>query len=322
MPALISYVDAEGKYQFNNRAYADWFGQVPGQLTGRHMREVLGDAAFAHLKNNVEAALAGTRVQFESAVPYGTGPRFVHADYIPDMRQDGSVSGFYALITDISARKQAEEHTLMLLREVSHRAKNMLAVVQALARETARDAKPETFVTLFSARLTGLGISHDQLVASDWRGVDLRALIEAQISAVRMLETSRVSMAGPPLRLSAAASQILGMAMHELAANALHFGALSNEVGRIEVDWQIESEGERTLTLTWRERGGPNVVEPEHKGFGHTGMKRMVELGLNATVKVDYTATGLEWRLEAPAAGLLQGHTRPQMRSAPAHPPP
>jgi two-component sensor histidine kinase len=115
-------------------------------------------------------------------------------------------------------------------------------------------------------------------------------------------------MTGPTLRISAAASQILGMAVHELAANALQFGALSNEVGRIAVDWQIKSEGEPTLRLSWQESGGPSVVEPEHKGFGHTGMKRMVELGLGATVKVDYTATGLEWRLEAPAARLLQEH--------------
>jgi two-component sensor histidine kinase len=259
-------------------------------------------------------------VQFESAVPYGAGPRFVHADYVPDVRADGTVAGFYALITDISARKQAEEHTLTLLREVSHRAKNMLAVVQALARATGRDANPETFVKLFSARLTGLAISHDQLVASDWRGVDLRALIEAQVSAVWTLGTSRLSIAGPPLRLSAAASQILGMAMHELAANALQFGAMSSEDGRIEIDWQIESEGDRTLTLTWQERGGPNVVEPEHKGFGHTDMKRMVELGLRATVIVDYTAKGLKWRLQAPAAGLLQADFSPPQAAADAKP--
>jgi two-component sensor histidine kinase len=108
--------------------------------------------------------------------------------------------------------------------------------------------------------------------------------------------------------------------MHELAANALQFGAMSSEDGRIEIDWQIESEGDRTLTLTWQERGGPNVVEPEHKGFGHTDMKRMVELGLRATVIVDYTAKGLKWRLQAPAAGLLQADFSPPQAAADAKP--
>ena len=150
LPALISYVDADGRYQFTNQAYVDWFGHARDEINGRHMREVLGQVGIARLQAHVEQALAGRRVQFEAEIQdTDAGLRFVHADYVPDVQADGTVAGFYALITDISPRKRAEEHTLMLLREVNHRAKNMLSVVQALARQTGRDVGAKAFAERF-----------------------------------------------------------------------------------------------------------------------------------------------------------------------------
>jgi PAS domain S-box-containing protein len=109
LPALISYIDADRKYRFNNKAYQDWFGHKPEELAGKRMEEVLGDAAYEQLRPHVEAALAGRRVHFEGEIPYqDAGTRNIIGEYVPDVRADGSVPGFYVLINDITERHHAE----------------------------------------------------------------------------------------------------------------------------------------------------------------------------------------------------------------------
>src|SRR5688572_17452379 len=109
LPALVSYIDTEERYRFANKAYEQWFGHGADLLHGKHLREVLGEAAFEGILPHVRAALAGRRVQYEMEVPYKDGgSRHVHAEYVPDTRPDGSIAGFFALVTDISERKRAE----------------------------------------------------------------------------------------------------------------------------------------------------------------------------------------------------------------------
>jgi PAS domain S-box-containing protein len=237
LPALISYVDASACYRFNNRAYVDWFGHVADDIQGKHMRDVLGDEAFARIQPYVQAALSGQRVQFEAEVPYKTGgTRYIHADYVPHILANESVVGFYALITDVTQRKDAEEHSKLLLREVNHRAKNLLAVVQAIARQTAQD-DATTFAERFSARLVALGASQELLVESDWRGVDLNRLIRSQSAHIDDVVGPRIVLSGPRLCVLPAASQTLGMALHELATNAAKYGALSVPNGTVRITW-------------------------------------------------------------------------------------
>jgi PAS domain S-box-containing protein len=124
-PALISYIDAELRYQFVNARYVDWFGQQPEEMVGRHMRQVLGDAAFEYLEPYVEAALAGRHSRFDSEIPYRTGTRHIHAEYVPNVRADGTVAGFYALVNDISELKQVEA----VLKEADRRKDEFLATL-------------------------------------------------------------------------------------------------------------------------------------------------------------------------------------------------
>jgi PAS domain S-box-containing protein len=202
---------------------------------------------------------------------------------------------------DITERKHQEEHLRMVMAELLHRTNNLLAVVQGLARETARRSpRSEDFVRSFSARLQGLGVSSSLLAREDWRGALLEDLLRAQLAPFAAAD--RFDLGGPRVLLSPRAVQNLGLAFHELATNALKYGALSVAGGSVAVSWEIvEPEGERRLHLVWREHGGPPVAPPTRLGFGRVVSDKLLSSALRARVQIDYEPTGLQWSLELPA---------------------
>ncbi len=157
---------------------------------------------------------------------------------------------------DITERKHNELRINLLLREVNHRAKNMLTLVQAVARRTVA-ASPDDFIDRFGERIQALAASQDLLVKSEWKGVDLGELIRSQLAHFKDLIGTRIEVRGPPLVISAPAAQAIGMAVHELATNAGKYGALSTGSGIVEVSWSLErhSSGEERFLISWRERG-------------------------------------------------------------------
>jgi two-component sensor histidine kinase len=197
--------------------------------------------------------------------------------------------------------------------EVNHRSKNLLE--QSGALQTASGSEPGEFARRFSERLEGLAASHDLLVASLWQGIGIEDLVRSRLSHVSALVGDRIVLVGPPVRLCAAGSQAIGMALHELATNASKYGALSTAEGRVEMRWSLREEsGEPTVGPSWRESLEPAVVRPERRGFGSTVMVRMVELALLARVRLDLLPEGVSWRLQAPAATVLG--TRPAESAA------
>ncbi len=222
---------------------------------------------------------------------------------------DGAIVEF---AIDITERKQQEERIRLLLREVNHRAKNMLAVVQSVARQTAA-ASPEVFLERFSDRIQALAASQDLLVKSDWRGVELAELVRGQLVHFKDLIGSRIELEGPSVLLSASAAQSLGMAIHELSANAGKYGALSVAEGRVAIGWGLERDGagSETFTMRWCEQGGPSASAPSRSGFGSMVICELAESSLNAKVDLDFTKTGLNWRLRCPAAGVVEGTRSP-----------
>jgi two-component sensor histidine kinase len=203
---------------------------------------------------------------------------------------------------DITERKEHEEKEHLLMREVSHRAKNMLAVVDSIAHQTAAK-NPEDFIERFSERVQALSANQDLLVRSDWNGVEIDDLVRAQLAHFAGLIGSRIALYGPKLRLSAASAQAIGLALHELATNAGKYGALSTDRGRVDVTWRIVDE---TFTMSWTERGGPPVSAPKQRGFGTIVMQAMAERSVAGVVDLDYPALGLTWRLTCPAANALE----------------
>ena len=212
-----------------------------------------------------------------------------------------------ALVEAARLREQAEQQIMLLMREVNHRSKNMLAVVQAIARQMpVKD--PKQFVRQFSDRIVGLAASQDLLIESNWQGVRVADLVRSQLALFRELIGTRIEIHGPSVRLQPPAAQAIGMALHELATNASKYGALSDENGRLRVTWSLEGDGDdREFLLSWEEKDGPETKPPERRGFGYTIMVAMVEKSLDATVIVDYAPAGLVWKVRAPARCTYEG---------------
>ena len=204
-------------------------------------------------------------------------------------------------VQDITERKEREERQHLLVREVNHRTKNMLSVVHAIANQTAT-ATADDFVERFSERIKALAASQDLLVCNDWQGVEIEDLVRAQLAPFANL-IGHIAMYGPKLRLNAAAAQAVGLALHELATNAVKYGALSMDTGRADIGWGTDCGAFR---MSWTEREGPPVSAPQRRGFGTTVMKTMTERSLDGAVDLDYAPSGMTWRLTCPAANVLE----------------
>lgn len=208
----------------------------------------------------------------------------------------GVVCHFY----DLSERQAFEQRIQFLMHEVNHRAKNMLAVVDAVARQTA-SAGYDGFVARFSERVGALAASQDLLMRTDWAGASLDALVESQLLPFKDLIGTRIRIAGPPIDVAPAPTQTLGMALHELSTNAAKYGALSSTAGHVAVFWSIDYDAEGPLfIMNWFESDGPSVQAPTRTGFGGRVAKVFVEKALSGQVAVDYSESGLRWTLRCP----------------------
>ena len=228
--------------------------------------------------------------------------------FLPDGRP-GVVCHFY----DFTEKQQQEDRIRLLMGEVNHRAKNMLGLIQAIARQTAK-TQPEHFLEVFGQRLQALSASQDLLVKSEWKAVQLGELIHSQLAHFGDDLDGRITIDGPLVQITASASQSLGMAVHELATNAAKFGALSNESGRVVISWGLHPDvtGQKLFAMSWVESGGPPVVKPVRHGFGSTVIDGMLRMSLGCDAEVDFAPTGLVWRIGCPAAGLIEGDVDPR----------
>jgi len=228
--------------------------------------------------------------------------------YFEGAGHERRAASFAGTLADITERKEREEKEHLLMREIDHRAKNMLSVVDAIAHQTATK-NPEDFVERFSERIQALSANQDLLVRNEWNGVEIEDLVCAQLSLFADLIGSRIAVHGPKLRLKAASAQAIGLALHELATNAGKYGALSTDAGRVDVRWGTDGD---TFSMSWTERDGPPVSAPKRRGFGTMVMEAMTERSVNGTVDLDYAPSGVTWRLTCPTANALEPWEREQ----------
>ncbi len=220
----------------------------------------------------------------------------------------GAFEGFAAVSHDISARKAAEAHQEILNRELSHRLKNTLAMVQAIAVQTLRNAAdPKAARDALVARLVALGKAHDILLTGQGESADLRAVLDSALAIHDDGRPGRFRLDGPPVPCGAPAALSLALMAHELATNAVKYGALRTSDGYVTLDWTITDPAAPVLALRWQEHGGPRVTPPTRKGFG----SRLIERGLAGTVDGEvathYPPEGVVCTLTAPLVELRRG---------------
>jgi|GEM_PF-1243892 len=216
---------------------------------------------------------------------------------------------------DVTERRRAEERQMLLAREVDHRAKNALAVVQSIVALT-RDADPARFRAAVIGRIAAMARAHTLLAREGWRAAELRELVEAEVAphvAGAPGAPDRMSVTGPDVALQPDAAQPLAMAIHELATNAAKYGALSRPEGRVEIAWEAPDDG--GLVLRWTERGGPELDgPPARRGFGSSVVRNTVERQLGGAVSFFWQREGLECTLALPP-GQLRGRGAVRARS-------
>jgi PAS domain S-box-containing protein len=298
----IIVIDETGTVQSINPAGERMFGYAQDEIIGKSVSVLMPEPERSQHQKYIDTYC---RTGVATVVD-----RYREARH---MRKDGSIfsSGlgvaewqaggkryFTGIIRDITERKRHDEKIQLLLREVNHRAKNMLALVQAIASRTAAPDHAE-FMKRFSQRLSALASSQDLLVSSGWQGVDIWALVHSQLSHFKSLIDDRIKLKGPSLNLSAEAAQTIGMALHELATNAGKYGALSTGVGGIDIEWRLGrgAEGSEQFELSWTEHGGPQPSPPSRSGFGTTVIETIPRMELDAEVTLDYSPEGVRWRL-------------------------
>lgn len=204
---------------------------------------------------------------------------------------------------DITRRKKQEHNLQFVLDELSHRTKNLLSVVQAMASQTARySGSFADFEERFLGRIRALSQSHDLLVTQNWSGAPLVDLIFAQLMPF-VEDEARIHATGPPISLRAQAAQSLGIILHELATNASKYGALSVPAGKIMISWDVAP---KSVHLSWREKDGPTVKSPAQFGFGRVVIERMAADMFGGSAKLELLPSGVHWSASIPLSLIVQ----------------
>lgn len=277
------------------------FGRSADEIIGKSQQEVIPEAGAANLKRAVIDT--GEPARGDIRISYDGRETWYDLTIHPMLDERGGVTGIIAGAVDITRYKEQEARIRLLMREVTHRSKNLLAVIQAIMRQTASNSLSiEDFETRFSARLQSLAGSHDLLVQEDWQGASMRELMRSQLGHYIDRVDPRIELTGEPLRIRPDAAQHIGMAMHELATNAAKYGALSAPNGKVRISWDVSPapDGTPMCHLSWEECGGPPVERPSRRGFGRVVIERTVARALNGDVRIDYDTAGLRWTLEFP----------------------
>jgi PAS domain S-box-containing protein len=286
------------------------FGRDSADILGRTDIEILppeSAASISALKRDVLAK--GHPKDAEVRVDGGAGVHWYDLHIEPLRDVTGGIVGLTCAAVDITERKEGEAHLRLLMRELTHRSKNLLAVIQAMARQTARQGGTiANFLERFSARLQALSRSHDLLVQESWHGASLQDLVRSQLGHYLDRDRPQVSIVGPDIHLRPEAAQSLGLALHELATNAAKYGALSRPRGRVAVEWHL-SPPERGggLEIIWKESKGPKVGEPRRRGFGSMVIEHNLARALDAEVNLDFPLEGLRCRVAVPPSQFSAG---------------
>jgi PAS domain S-box-containing protein len=308
LPAAIYTTDAEGKITFFNEAAADLWGRRPeignSYWCGSWKLFWSDGKPMAHDECPMAMALKEKRPirGYEAFAERPDGSRFWFIPYpTPLYDAAGEMIGAVNMMIDITKRKASEQNIEILSREVNHRAKNIMAVIQSIIRLSTAPATRE-FAEVLLGRITALGHAHNLLSENRWESAGLERLLAEELAPYREGSEARATFHGPKLALAAPAAQPLSIAVHELATNAAKYGALSVPEGRVAVEWVRNPDGR--VVMRWVESGGPAITSPQHQNFGLKVIGIVVRSQLAGTVNFDWRPNGLVCTIDIPAVAL------------------
>lgn len=301
----IVVIDAKGVVQSVNPAACRLFGYADDEMIGRNISMLMPEpdrsAHDGYLRAFHETGAAKIiGVGREVLARRKDGSVFSADLAVAEWRLD-ELRFFTGIMRDVTERKAREDHVRFLLGEVNHRSKNLLAVVQSVARQTA--GSNNDFAAKFGGRLQALSANQDMLVSNQWRAVKIHALVSSQLDQFGDFAGDRATIVGPPLDLTANSTQAISMALHELATNAIKYGALSNASGRVDIGWDVDGAEFR---MTWSESGGPPVAPPQRSGFGATVFEHMIARSVDGVAKMTFAESGIVWSLRCPRANVVE----------------
>ena len=286
------------------------YGHTALEAIGRSLKIICPDQLHDEQGGLFQETMDGRPVLLETVRRHKDGRMIpVGISGSPIFAPDGRVVGVAAVHRDMSANRAYEEHLAFTLRELSHRTKNLLAVVQGLAHMIARRSDDiEEFEARFRGCIQALAYCHDLLVQHDWQGASLEELLRVQLAPFGGVDGSKIVVQGPEVFLTPPTMQSLGLIMHELATNATKHGALSSPTGKVAIGWMHDPEGVR---LNWQERGGPPVGQPTRKGFGQVVFER-IGASLDGAISVDFRPEGFVCDVTIAANNLISPGRRAQ----------
>ncbi|MBD0274043.1 MAG: PAS domain S-box protein [Acetobacteraceae bacterium] len=300
------------RIEYVNAGFTRVTGYTAEEVVGRTPRILQGPNTDRAVLDQLRVALEGGQPVRSEAVNYrrdGT-EFFIEWLITPVFDGEGRVSHWVSAQRDVTERRRAEARLRRLADEVNHRVNNTLAAVQSVTAQTLRVAPfAEEVRAALLGRPFALSRAHDLLARGYWAGAPLRDLAEAQLTPRQGENPERVEAVGPPVWLRPGAAVALGMALHELAANAAAHGALSVPGGRVRLDWSVEAApGGDWLRLRWAERGGPTVPgPPARRGFGSRLIERGLAQELRAEARLLFEASGLRCEIDAPLEAVAGG---------------
>ena len=225
---------------------------------------------------------------------------------VPSRGADGAILSWFGTNTDVTALRDAEQRINVLMMEVNHRSKNLLSVVQSLARRTA--AAGEDFIPRLERRIGALSANQDVLVERNWSAVPLQELIAAQLKFLEQA-AAQTQLSGPDVVIQPATAEALSMTLHELATNAEKFGAYSVPAGLVQLDWDVSGMGsDAEFVLRWTESGGPRVRQNGKPGFGSRLIREVPRGRLRGQVEIEFAPQGFRFTLRCPAENVLAPH--------------
>jgi two-component system CheB/CheR fusion protein len=288
---------------------AEYLFAVPaGRAVGQSIFSVLPHLAMDHLPHLMAKACTGERGgPIESTRDSATGTSTVSITAAPIWDgAGGGVTGIALVARDITALARSREHQALLVDDLHHRMRNTLAIVQAIAVQVFEThASPQTVRAELLTRLAALSRSHKLLHDADWRGALLYDVLNAQVAPHCGGAADRCTLQGPAIHLKPEAALALGMALHELAANAAKYGAFSATEGAVEIFWRrTELEGRRWLEFSWREHDGPPVAPPQRRGLGSRLIEHGLAYELGGQAHLEFHPAGVRYSLTAPLAAM------------------